>query len=394
MKVLWVHNAYRRTHVGGEDVQVQRQVSLLAQDPRIDFQLYTVSNEGTNAVEAVRRLFSAARAREIADKVAKEGIDIVHVHNDFPLITPAVYPLVKAAGATVFHTLHNYRPWCISGTFLDPALNPCMACVQEGSRESAITKGCYQGSALRSFLVAKAYQRYDAKGYWQAVDYHCYLSNTQKRTLIESLGLPEKKLLHLPNGVPAPHKRVSPSEKTGLVFVGRLSQDKGRDHLLALAQKLPPEIELRVVGYDSMLESYRKAFAGTSVQFLGRLSPDETVEVIARSKYLLQLSLLEETFGLTIIEAMQAGTPVIGFPIGTRAEFIQSGINGFLTPPEALQETVLEALSTPHYERLSQGASDVGNHYTLRRMHERLVTLYGRALSEEKETVYELASEN
>jgi len=92
------------------------------------------------------------------------------------------------------------------------------------------------------------------------------------------------------------------------------------------------------------------------IQFLGARTQEETLEIIGRSRFLVQPSLWYETFGLTILEAMAQGIPVIGFDIGTRKDLICDGETGYLCMPETLVATLQKAMSVNHYDLLSNNA--------------------------------------
>ena len=73
--------------------------------------------------------------------------------------------------------------------------------------------------------------------------------------------------------------------------------------------------------------------------------------------YLIQSSLLYETFGLTIIEAMSCGVPVIGFSIGTRKDLITDNVNGFISTKDKLKDTIEKSYDYKNYELLSHNAT-------------------------------------
>ena len=63
-----------------------------------------------------------------------------------------------------------------------------------------------------------------------------------------------------------------------------------------------------------------------------------------------------ETFGLTIIEAFSCATPVIGLNIGTRKDFIEHGVNGFICNLNELKVTIEQSLSYEAHELLCKNA--------------------------------------
>ena len=115
MKVLIAHNAYQSHHIGGEDIMVNQEISalksILGHENVFE---YIVSNDD---IQAFKLAFSLWGDRQhfhnIQQMVNEHHIDIVHVHNFFPRLTPLVFKAAKLAGAKVIHTLHNVRWWCL-----------------------------------------------------------------------------------------------------------------------------------------------------------------------------------------------------------------------------------------------------------------------------------------
>ena len=76
---------------------------------------------------------------------------------------------------------------------------------------------------------------------------------------------------------------------------------------------------------------------GSGITYLGPIGPDRRAEVLGGAAALLHLINFDEPFGLSVIEAMACGTPVIAPPRGSMPELIEHGVNGYLvgSPDEA-----------------------------------------------------------
>jgi glycosyltransferase involved in cell wall biosynthesis len=68
-------------------------------------------------------IYSPASRREIARIVRTHAPDVAHVHNLFPWISPAILPVLRAAGIPVVMTVHNYRLVCPSGLHMPKGQN-------------------------------------------------------------------------------------------------------------------------------------------------------------------------------------------------------------------------------------------------------------------------------
>ena len=93
MKVLVVHNRYQSRHIGGEDLVVSREIrglkARLGESSVFDYQ---VSNDDIVPTKLLYSIWgNQTHAERIHQMVKTHQIDVVHVHNFFPLLTPAVF---------------------------------------------------------------------------------------------------------------------------------------------------------------------------------------------------------------------------------------------------------------------------------------------------------------
>jgi glycosyltransferase involved in cell wall biosynthesis len=142
--------------------------------------------------------------------------------------------------------------------------------------------------------------------------------------------------------------------RDGVLFVGRLTPHKGVDRLL---QALPAGAHLRIVGstghdprpperdYPSLL---RRLARGRDVELLGTVA-DSDLPGVYRSAEVMTLPSVEwtcygravrvsELLGLSVLEAMASGTPVVASRVGGVSEIVEHGHNGFLVTPGDIAE--------------------------------------------------------
>lgn len=133
-----------------------------------------------------------------------------------------------------------------------------------------------------------------------------------------------------------------------LLYVGRLDRAsawKGVDVLLrafAMVAESQPGVRLRVVGSGDALDDHRSLATVLGVEdrveFSGRLDADELVDAYRGARALVLPSRTEsESFGMTLIEAMACGRPVIGSAIGGIPSVVQHERNGLLAAPGDVQ---------------------------------------------------------
>lgn len=357
MKILLVHNKYKSRFVGGEDVVFRNELEALKEKMGSEnvFE-YTVANDDLNKLGLIFSIwFSKKHYKNIYNLVKDSKIDLVHVHNFFPLLTPSVFKAAKKAGAKVVNTLHNYRWWCLSGIFYRDKKGICELCAKKKFASWGIFYRCYRRSFLQSFLAALAFYFYKLIKVEKFIDYFFVLTNFEKEK-IKELGINKEKIILKPNFINELLSTPIESRKD-YIFVGKLDESKGIDFLLNVWQNLGSEYVLKIVGSgesDSRLLQYKR----DNIIFLGKIDNSETKREITQSKYLIQSSLMYETSGLTILEAFSAGVPVIGFNIGTRKDFIEDGINGFLANKDNLIEVIKRSYEFNDYSSLVNGAKD------------------------------------
>jgi glycosyltransferase involved in cell wall biosynthesis len=118
----------------------------------------------------------------------------------------------------------------------------------------------------------------------------------------------------------------------GLVYLGRIHPDKGVAEAIAVANAV--RLPLVIAGIVHDREYFEHEIAshvdGDRVRFVGSLGPAERDELLGSAIALLHLVEFAEPFGLSMIEAMACGTPVIARRRGSVAEVVDEGITGFV----------------------------------------------------------------
>ena len=332
---------------------------------------YEVRNDGTSPFKMVTSLFfPLLHCLRILKIVKKNKVDVVHVHNDFPQITLWIFRFLRGQNCVRIQTLHNYRHWCINGILYRTKKGVCEQCVERKSRLSAVLYGCYRKSRFQSLLVVAAYWIQDFFKIVDEVDAFFCLSNHQKMKLID-FGVDAKKIFLKPNFIDI--STVGVKKNIEIIYVGRIDESKG---ILKILDALNSETKAKVVivGHADNLVDLKLKYP--EVNFLGKKSHSDTLQLIQMSRFLIHPSLCYETFGLTILEAMAAGTPVIGFPIGTRNDFIQNGVNGFLINECTIQMDIAAALAYQDYSVLVSNSIQTSSHFLKKHVLRQQVMIY------------------
>lgn len=194
-----------------------------------------------------------------------------------------------------------------------------------------------------------------------------------------------------PNGVPARGSAADAAVRTPrILYVGRLEREKGICPLVASFELLADRadrVELQLAGTGAqegpLRDRIRRSRHAARMTVLGELRGRELRAAYAAARVVAVPSLWPEPFGLTGIEAMQAGTPVVGSGRGGMAEWLDDGVNGLCADPTdpAAFSRALEAVVTndPLVARLARGARETGERFTIERHVDCLESVYAEA---------------
>ncbi len=251
--------------------------------------------------------------------------DVLHAHNTFPLISPSLFWGAARAKVPVVLTLHNFRLLCPQAMLLRDG-KVCEDCVGKVPLP-AVAHACYRGSRTATAVLGMMLVVHRGLGTWQTkVDRYIALNSFCRDKFIQG-GLPEDRIVVKPNFVPL--HEVQDLPRSNLLFVGRLSNEKGVDVLAQASRGLAPG-SVRVVGTGP---DERTLTTSDGIQLLGFQDASAVRNEMARAVALVFPSLWYETFGLVIVEAFAAGTPVIATRLGAALDLVREGETGLLVEP-------------------------------------------------------------
>ncbi len=260
----------------------------------------------------VATLFNVLTARDAAAIMDRYAPDIVHTHSMTEL-TPWIWKRARERGRTIVHTLQDYDLLCIRG-----------ALFKDGRACSQRHKACVVFSEIKRHYHALIDH---VVGISDAV-----LDSHLERGFFAHLPASRRRVIWNPvheNGLPPPR-----APRTGPIrfgFLGRLVEEKGIDLLLDACRRLPPggwtlAVGGKAPGDDAAL---RRRAEGLPVTFQGFVDPSRFLSEI---DVLVAPVLWSEPFGLTVVEALAEGVPVIGSRLGGVAEIVGAVEPGWLFP--------------------------------------------------------------
>lgn len=392
MKVLLVHNFYGSSAPSGENQVYEAERALLHAHGHevLEFTRHSdeIREQGLlgmvkGALSTPWNPFAARALNRVLDDFCP---DVMHVHNTFPLISPAVFHAAGGRVAMVI-TLHNYRLFCAAGIPMR-AGNVCTDCLDTRSSQSALRHGCYRNSRAATLPLALSVGLHRRLGTWENhVSAFIALSDFQRELMINT-GLPAHKVYVKPNFYPG-SPSVVPWEARApyVVFAGRLSPEKGVIHLLRAWQSWGANApELRLVGEGDLRPELERLAVNLPVRFLGQVDSEEARRQIAGARLLVLPSICFEGFPMVVREAFAFGTPVAVSNLGPLPSIVRHGVSGVVfesSNPEPLLSEVRQAWDTPGLlEQLGNGArAEFEGQYTEEANYASLMDIYERAMS-------------
>jgi glycosyltransferase involved in cell wall biosynthesis len=392
LNVITVHNRYLMR--GGEDEVFESEARLLeargCKVKAISQEMTHPSGVAGKVRVALNAVWSKPWHDDFRVTLREARPDVVHVHNFFPLVSPAIYYACRDARVPVVQTLHNYRLLCPGATFYRDG-HVCEECPAHGLQRSVI-HGCYRDSRLGTATTAVMLKVHRQRRTWtDAVDRYIALTEFSRRKFVEG-GLPAERIVVKPNFV-LPDPGPGRGSRDYAMFVGRLVDLKGVPTMLAAWKRLNQRIPLVIAGdgpYRAELEAELRHSNLSAVEYRGRLSRPETLAAMQRAKFLIFPSEWYEGFPVTIAESFACGTPVIASRLGSMPDIVADGRTGLhfeAGNADDLAQKIEWAWSQDaEMETMSRAArTEFEARYTAERNYEELIDIYQAAIDSVKQ---------
>lgn len=328
MKIILVHNEYGK--YSGEESVVESQIQLLEGHGH-QVCPFTRSSAELDDMRFGRLygfccgIYNPLSVRSFRQFLIDQIPDIIHIHNLYPLISPAVLHVCNDFNIPVVMTLHNYRLICPNGMFLTKG-KICESC-KSGREYWCVLKNC-EGSIAKSLGYAlRNFVARIRKSYLDNVDVFAALTDFQRQKLV-SEGYPADRVAVVPNMCDA--GGITHTNELGeyVGYVGRVSPEKGVNLLVKVAEK-HPDIPFQAAGaYSKAPELVHKA--PTNFKFLGHLQRNRVDTFIEQSRFIVLSSIWYEGFPMILVEAMLQGRPVVASRLGGIPEIVEDGVTGLL----------------------------------------------------------------
>jgi glycosyltransferase involved in cell wall biosynthesis len=317
-------------------------IEFSMRDPRnfrSKYESYFVSHKGyrSNArhgqiKSALSFIHSREAVKQITNLIRDERPDITHCHNIYHQLTPSIINAASRLKTPVVLTLHDYKPVCPVYTQLWKG-GLCTKC-SDGRFEALLMQRCADGSIGRSALLWAEARYHAAARSYQRVDMFIAPSRFMQNAVVRRFG--EDKIIHIPNGIDTSRIEVSDKDERFVLYLGRLSPEKGVETLLRAHASDNAAWRLVVAGSGPLLEDLQTRFP--LAEFTGYLTGNALQTRLREASVVVVPSEWHENSPLSILEAMAHAKPIVASRIGGIPELVREGETGLLFEPNNSQQ--------------------------------------------------------
>lgn len=303
---------------------------------------YTAGNKWDKLDAAFKIIYSFEAKQKMRHLLSEQKVELAHFHIFQHQISPSVFGPLRDKNIPLVLTLHDLKPICPNYQMYVNG-EVCERC--RGRKfYHAFLNACTKGSKGKSLINTVEMYFHYLMGYYQNVDKYIAVSQFHRQKMLDN-GFKAEQIALLPNSIDPNVFQYSQQDDDYVIYVGRLSREKGVGTLLNAAA-LCPQVNIKIVGTgpeQEHLKSIAEQHSLSNVEFLGYKSGKELIQLIAGASFSVITSIVYENCPMSILESMSMGKPVIGSEIGGIPELIQAGVDGYCYPSgntEALAEKI------------------------------------------------------
>ena len=292
-----------------------------------------------NKIKAIfRGIWNLKAYRTVKNLISKEENNdcIVFVHQYSKILSASIFKaLSKNKSLKVYTTLHDYFTACPNGGFYNYSNNKL--CRLKPLSAKCICSNCDVRNypqkifrCIRTYITRKCIKTIKNS-------YAINVSELNKNILEPYTSKLFNKMTIIYNPIQLYQgPKINFSNNKYYIFLGRLSEEKG----IRLFCKAMTELNLEgvVLGDGPLLDEMKSSYS--NIKFVGWCNNETKDYWLNQAKCLIFPSLVHETFGLAIVEALSYGIPCIMSTECGASSLIKDGINGYLFPIGNYQELV------------------------------------------------------
>lgn len=251
--------------------------------------------------------------------------DIVHAFGVITQISPSIFDVTKEMSIPLVVSLNDYKHICPNYKLYHHN-QLCEDC-KGGKFYKAVVNKCSHNSY--TFSVASSLESYIHSWlniYKKNIDLFLFASNFMAEKTEEFWGEGNFNWGKLQNPFKLPDRKIIIQKKNYGLYFGRLSDEKGIEHILN-ALSYNRKCPFKIVGDGPLMEKLKdivKREKLNNVEFLGALWGDKLNEVLYHARYVVLPSVWHENFPYVILQSFAAGVPVLGSNLGGIPELLDN----------------------------------------------------------------------
>lgn len=332
MNILLIHNYYQVR--GGEDAVVENEKAMLEKHGNTVIPFFIHNDEikkysmFDKLLLGPRIVYNGKILKRIKALILEKKIDVVHVHNFWPLISPSIFFLFNSMQVPYVQTIHNYR-------YIVPNALLYKNDVKQPNNILNINKrkgNSYKGSYLLTFIywltalfVKRTRIISNGSGSLQLLNRFSYSVHSQQfnadKLVIRGNFLPDS----------IAQEMHTFEKEDYYLFLGRLSEEKGIVTLIEGFCKSGIDGTLKIAGGGPLESELKDKYkSNPKVDFVGFVSGTDKNILVAKAKALVIPSEWQEVFPVSFMEANFCTTPVIAARIGGLPDMMIEDETGLL----------------------------------------------------------------
>lgn len=346
-----------------------------------------VGNPGLKLLKhATRPIWSGEAVKQLEKLLADYKPDIAHIHLLYHHLSPSILPVLKKHNIPIVMTIEDYKLICPNYKLFTEG-SPCKRC-KKYKYWNAITHKCLKDSyTVSTYAAAEMYIHKAMQVYEKHVDTFIAISQFVQDVHVE-FGHDPSKFVVIPHFIDPDFLRMidtvepEPEKEPYMLFFGRLAEEKGLDKLLKMVYIYKPDLHLKIAGRGPM-EAYLRDYIEKKgledkVTFLGHLEAKPLIKQIKGAQLTLYPSRFYEPFGLSPLESMAMGTPVVAFASGGIPEFVTPDVGRTvpLDDIKALADAIKEVQTWNKQEVLERARKHLATKYTPEKHYQMVRAVY------------------
>lgn len=325
-------------------------------------------------------IHSSDAVAKLKDLLDSTKPDIAHLHNIYHQLTPSIIPVLKQNGVKTVLTLHDGKLACPAYNMISNGYR-CLKC--NGSNfYLPFIMNCQNSRVSGLLLMLESYYHSWKRSY-DAIDAFIVPSKFMGDLVASRIN--SRKINLIRNGID--HSKFLPSymDKGYILYIGRLSAEKGLNTLIQAHAAMENSYPLMIVG-TGPLEEHLRIQASPMVSFVGYRSGDDLRSRIRGASCLVVPSEGYENAPMTVLEGMAFAKPIVASRIGGIPEQVIDGQTGLLFEPgnaTELASVMDRMMDSPSMRRAmgQAGRARLEHEFTLDLHNQKLLALYQSLLA-------------